>query len=94
MIMTNLDEPFILKLSKPVTLGNVSYETLTLREPTAEDVEKASGVANPATSNILLISAVADVPAVFIRKISHRDLKRAVKYLENFTADGPETGES
>ena len=86
-----IEDPYILQLRKPVKLGDVPYETLTLTEPTAEQMEEASVPHNGVTSNIVLVSKVAKIPEAAVRKIGYRDFSRAVKYLENFI--GPQTGE-
>lgn len=87
-----IEDPYTLELSKPIKLADVSYETLTLTEPTAGQVEKATNTSNAVTSNIIMISEVAKVPETVVRRLSSRDFAKAVKYLENFISGGPETG--
>lgn len=92
-------EEKILTLRKPVVLGKgedaLTYDKLTLREPTAGELEKATGNATSNVSiSITLIHLVAGVPRGVVEKIGQRDLKEASDYLGGFTEDGPETGQT
>jgi Phage tail assembly chaperone proteins, E, or 41 or 14 len=89
----NLPDELVITLRKPVKLGDVEYTELKLREPTAGEIEKASNVANPMGSNILLVSLVAAMPKPAVEKIGARDLKTASDYLQGFLAGGQAIGE-
>jgi Phage tail assembly chaperone proteins, E, or 41 or 14 len=88
------EDPYILKLSKPISIGTEVYEEITLTEPTAGQVEKASAAPNASASNIVLVSMVSNVPELIIRRMTYRDFSKAVAYLENFLRDGRKAGES
>ncbi|WP_110947414.1 phage tail assembly protein [Pseudomonas bohemica] len=87
-------------LSKPVAIGKgdaaVTYEEITLREPTAGEMEKASRADTSIGSAITLISLVAAIPRSAVEKFSKRDLVAANKFLEGFTETGSseEAGQS
>lgn len=82
----------IIKLRVPVSLGKgpdaVVYDTLTLREPLAREIEEAGG------SNIALIAIVSAIPRKAAESLSGRDYMEAVGHLNSFLIDSPETGES
>lgn len=86
------EDPYILVLNPPITVGEFTQKELTLTEPTAGHVEKALQHNNTASSNIALIAAVSGVPEPIIRKMKFRDYQRAVEYLESFTSGGRATG--
>lgn len=81
-------------LRKPVKLGDMSYDKLDLREPTAGELEKASSAATSVGVVINLISAVAKVPRRVVEGLSQRDLKEASDFLDGFNKDDPTTGET
>lgn len=71
-------------LRKPATIGGVEYPKLSLREPTAEEMEtweKLDGV----TADIRAVATVSAVPESAIRRIGVRDLLEASRYLVAFT---------
>lgn len=79
-------------LRKPVTLGELTYAQLSLREPTAGELEKASSAATNMGVVINLISVVAKVPRVVIESLCQRDLREAGDFLESFSAADLTTG--
>ena len=81
-------------LRKPVTLGDVVYDKLELREPTAGELEKASKATTNLGIVMNLISAVAKIPRVVVEGLCQRDLKEAGDFLDGFSAGGPTTGET
>jgi hypothetical protein len=81
-------------LRKPVSLGNVEYATLDLREPTAGELSKASKAGGNVDVAIMLISLIAKVPRGAIEKLSQRDLQEASDFLGSFTVAGLQTGET
>lgn len=82
----------ILKLRVPVTIGKdgneVTYDTLTLREPLAREIEEAGG------SNIALIAIISAIPRKAAEQLHGRDYMEAVGHLNSFLTDSLETGES
>lgn len=90
-------ETLEMPLRRPVTLKGDSetYTTLPLREPTVDELDKASMAGETSfASNAALISFVAGIPLQVARQLGKRDYEEAVKYLTGFTADGPTTGEA
>lgn len=81
-------------LRKPVTLGEVIYTTLDLREPTAGELEKASTAACNLGVVMNLVSVVAKVPRRVVESLCQRDLKEAGDFLDGFSTADPETGET
>jgi hypothetical protein len=81
-------------LRKPVKLGEMTYETLDLREPTAGELEKASTASTNMGVVINLISLVAKVPRTVVEKLGQRDLKEAGDFLESFNEEDPPVGET
>ena len=92
-------EERVIKLRKPVVLGTgenaMQYDSLTLHEPTAGELEKATSTAtNNIGMSITLIHLVSGVPRAAVAKIGQRDLREASDYLGGFTEDGPTTGQT
>ncbi len=85
----------ILTLIKPVEFGGTKYEQLTLREPLAGEIAKASAAATNTDVAINLISAVAKVPRRVVEQLCQRDFQAANDFLASISADGAEeSGES
>ncbi|HBO81688.1 phage tail assembly protein [Cupriavidus sp. UBA2534] len=86
-------EEKILILRKPVSIGSgenaVIYDKLTLREPTAGELDKAMAASTNIGIGILLISQVAAIPRAAVEKLCQRDFTEANEYLGGFTDDGP-----
>ena len=95
--MSQPDEK-ILKLRKPVTIGSgegaMTYDSLTLREPTAGELDKAMAASTNIGIGIMLIHLVAAVPKVAVEKLCQRDFTEANEYLRGFTDDGPTAAEA
>lgn len=81
-----------LTLAKPVVLGKgesaITYAEITLREPEAGELEKASRADTNTGAAITLISLIAKIPRTAVEKFSQRDLKAANDFLATFGADG------
>jgi hypothetical protein len=92
--MMELQEEICMPLRKPVKLGEVTYENLDLREPTAGELEKASAAPTQVGQAITLISLVAKMPRSAVEKICQRDLREASDFLGSFSDDSPETGDT
>lgn len=87
-----MDEEKTITLRRPVKLGDVEYTSLTLREPTAGDLEKAAKADNNMGVVINLISLVAKVPRAVVERLSQRDLREANDFLEQFSRADLATG--
>lgn len=76
-------------LRKPVTLGDVPYTKLALREPTGGELEKATNGPGSNTNigvNLNLISIVAKVPRMVVEGLCQRDLNEAIDFFGTFSA--------
>lgn len=70
-------------LTKPLTLGSLSYEQLVIREPTCSEWsqwDQLQGV----EANIKALSIVCAVPEPVMRQLGVRDFQRAVEALYSF----------
>jgi hypothetical protein len=90
-------EQKLLRLRKPITLkgDTVTYDTLELREPTVDELDRSvrtegSGYA----SNAALIAMVAGVPLAVVRKIGKTDYEEATAYLSGFSWTPPQSEEN
>lgn len=87
-----MDEEKILTLRKPVKLGEETYTALTLREPSAGELRRASDSGDGMALMINLLSFVAGVPHQVIERIGVRDFTEASTFVGGFIGGGPLTG--
>lgn len=87
-----MEDVKILTLRKPVTMGDETITSLTLREPTAGELERATAKGTGMTVAINLMSMVSGQPRQIIEKMGSRDFKEATAFIEGFTEDGPKDG--
>jgi hypothetical protein len=89
-----LPEELVITLRKPIILGGETYDTMTLREPEAGQIDKVSKTAagNAYGSNLQLIELVSGLPRPVVNKIGVRDVNKALAYLLGFMPEGRETG--
>ena len=76
-------ETLTITLKKPVSLGELTYSELALREPTGTEMIAVDGKRGWAL-DIALIALVSGVPAPAVEKIGGGDLARARKFLDHF----------
>jgi hypothetical protein len=86
-----MEDTKTITLRKPVALGDVTYATLDLREPTAGELEKASAATTNMGVVINLISLVAKVPRKVAEGLCQRDLKDAGDFFDRFNASEPDS---
>lgn len=87
-----MEDEKIIVLTKPIKVGDLECNSLTLREPTAGELERATkGGKSGLTMTIDLIAMIAGVPRAVAEKIPSRKLTEASKFIEGFTDDGSET---
>lgn len=79
----DLPETLTITLRKPITFNGVTYETIELREPTADEWAKWDGKTG-VEADIIAVSTVAGIPQVVARKLVVRDLLQASRYLGRF----------
>ncbi|GEM_PF-4180183 len=88
------EEEKSLTLRKPIKLQDREIKTITLREPTAYEIEQVSKRAEKSSqgSNILLISLVSGITEGEIGKMSIRDFNEAMSYVSGFFSNDQKTG--
>jgi hypothetical protein len=92
----------LLRLRKSITLkgDTVTYDTLSLREPIVDELDRSIQTAGSAyAQNAALISMVAAVPVLVVRQMGKRDYEEATDYLTGFSwtapvPEVPDTGEA
>ncbi len=84
----------LVQLRTPVILGDVTYDALELREPTAGELEKAAQATTNFGVVINLISVVAKVPRKVVESLCQRDFKEAGSFLDSFSKGDQKTGET
>lgn len=87
-----LPDTLRIELRKPLSLGDLTWTYLDLREPTAaewEQFDKVGGV----TADITAIAIISGVPRPAVAMLGARDLRAAGKYIAAFLFDAPPTGE-
>lgn len=92
--MSDQDEKTI-RLTKPITLkgDSVTYETITLREPTVDELDRSAQAEGSAYAmNAMLISMVAGIPLAVARKIGKANYEEATAFLSGFTWAPPLPG--
>lgn len=84
----------VITFPEPITIGAKTVDSITLREPTVGEVDKAFRGAGGLSAVIVLVSLVTGVERTFIEKIPMTTFKEASQFIELFTSDGPATGEN
>lgn len=79
-------------LRKPVTLGDLPFASISLREPTAGELEQAENSASGLSTVINLISIVGKVPRTVAERLCQRDFKEAADFLNSFDDADQTTG--
>ncbi|MDE3022261.1 MAG: phage tail assembly protein [Pseudomonadota bacterium] len=91
-----MDDEKIIELRKPVTIGKdesaITYTSLTLREPTAGELSKATKAGNDIDTAIALISIISKTPKSAIENLCQRDLQECSDFLASFSTDSRTTG--
>ena len=88
-----LPDTLTLSLRKPVTVGEVKYDELTFREPTAGQLENVADL-DDIKATIQLLALSAGVLPRVISALPARDFKRAAGFLDSFLQSAQRTGES
>ena len=91
--MSQIQEEITIVFRKPLTLGQgentLTYESITLREPMAGELDQASRELTSVGGVIRLIHLVGKIPMEAAKKVGSRDLNRASAFFSSFNA-GPE----
>ncbi|MBI6944201.1 phage tail assembly protein [Pseudomonas putida] len=91
--MTTVKDELTIVFRKPITIGAgedvLTYESITLREPMAGELDQASQELTSVAGVIRLMHLIGKMPLAAAKKVGARDLNRASAYLSSFNA-GPE----
>lgn len=73
-----------LELREPITVGTIEISTLTLSEPTGEQLAASYKQSVPVEALMTLIAMNAGVSPAFAKKMKQRDLARADAFFSHF----------
>ena len=79
-------------LRKPVTLGDLNFDELELREPTNAERRKAAAAGGSFSIAIAQIALLGKWPKPAVKAMCSRDFMEAVKYFGGFSRRRPTTG--
>jgi hypothetical protein len=85
-----IPDELIITLRRPAKLGEISYDTIRLREPTAGEL-MALDAETGWTKTIHKIAKVSGLPQPAIDQICLRDITEASAYLKRFSVSSGET---
>lgn len=78
-------EEKVITLPAPLELGSLKYDSLILREPTVDELDRSTQTAGSIYAvNAALISMVTSVPLTLIRKLGKTSYEEAIAYLKSF----------
>lgn len=78
-------EEKVIVLSTPLELGPLKYDSILLREPTVDEMDRSTQTAGSMYAvNAALISMVSSIPLTLIRKLGKTSYEEAVHYLKGF----------
>jgi hypothetical protein len=83
--LPEIPETLTITLRKPIEHAGGQIESITLREPTADEWTRWDGKEG-VEADIIAISTVAGIPQVAVRKMAVRDLLKGSRYLARFLA--------
>ncbi len=78
-----IPETLTFTLRKPIEHAGNQIESITLREPTADEWTRWDGKEG-VEADIIAISTVAGIPQVAVRKMGVRDLIKGSRYIARF----------
>jgi hypothetical protein len=90
----SFEEEKVITLRKAVELGPLTYAEISLREPTAGELEKAAKAGSRVGETISLIAMVAKIPRTAAERLSQRDLLEAADFFGTFYPSGEPTEEA
>lgn len=80
-----MEDTKTIKLRKPLTLGDMNYSEVNLREPTAGELAKATKTGGNVDAAIALISLVGGIPKTAVENMCQRDLAECSDFLGSFS---------
>jgi len=82
---SEIPETLTITLRKPIEHAGGKIESITLREPTADEWARWDGKEG-VEADIIAISTIAGIPQVAVRKMTVSDLLKGSRYLARFLA--------
>lgn len=82
----DLPDELVIPLRKAVSLGEIVYDKLVLREPTGAEWEQWDKLGAGIEADHFAIALVSGVPLPAVKKIGARDLRQAARYISRFLA--------
>lgn len=95
--MMDLPDELLLPLRRPLVTAKGEVSTLSLREPTAGEIDKFTRTMareGNIAAMLGLITAVSGIDKPLLEKLGARDFVKASEYLDGFMAASPKTGET
>lgn len=95
----DIQDEITITLRKPLTFGKgdkaQTFETVTLREPTAGELEAAARADTGVGGMLIIMRLQTGIPRQALEGMSQRDLKECNDFLESFSDESsPSTSES
>ena len=87
-----IPDSMLLQLSSPIELGAVTYDTLSLSEPTVAQLRKAAKAGDGMDQLATLIHLNAAVPMAVVDKLRQRDFEAAGGFFARFGATSTPPG--
>lgn len=85
----NEQDEIVIEFAKPIQLGKgedaLTFDKVTLREPLAGELEKASRADTSIGSVIDMISLISKVPRGVAERMTQRDLRKADLFFQGFS---------
>jgi len=82
----SLEKSKTFTFEEPIKLGEVEYKEVTLRQPSAGELAKASMESNSIYVAIALISIIGKIPRKIAEQMLDTDLEDCSDFLGSFTA--------
>jgi len=83
---TSFDAELHLQLSKPISIGEQNYESITLTEPTVGQLIEAGKATGPLAQIAKLINLNGKVPESVVNKMLQRDFQKAADFFGHFSS--------
>ena len=81
-----MEDQKLIPLNPPITIGDMEYSSISLREPTAGELERATKGNPPAMKTVIdLLAMVAGVPRQVIKVAAAQVQGEASEYVSGFT---------
>ena len=84
----------IIPLRKPLTLGELSFDSITVREPTIDELDQALKQPTQIATAMALLATVSGIPIALIKKVPTSEFTQATNALSSFMPDSPVIGDN